>query len=96
MTETGQSLGANTVWQTKLDASGRIVLPAEARLELGLDQGDEVLLVRDEHGLHVKTPAQLVREVQAYFSALWPKERSVTEELLRERREEALREAGGD
>jgi AbrB family looped-hinge helix DNA binding protein len=96
MTEATPSPHPGNVWQTKIDSSGRIVLPAEARAELGLERGDEVVLVRDDDGLHVKTPAQLTMEVQAYFAALWPSERDVAAELIRERREEAARETRGD
>lgn len=96
MTEATHSPQPGNVWQTKIDASGRIVLPAEARAELGLERGSEVVLVRDGEGLHVKTPAQLAAEVQDYFAALWPNERDVAAELIRDRRDEAARETRGD
>lgn len=87
---------SNQVWQTKVDTSGRVLLPVEARTELGLQSGDQVVLVRDETGLHLKTVAQVRREIQDYFAGLWPQDVDVVAELLEERRQEAAREAGGD
>ncbi len=84
------------IWQAKVDTSGRVLLPVEARAELGLRNGDHVVLVRDERGLHLKTVAQIGQEIQEYFAGLWPREQDVAAELLSERREEAAREAGGD
>jgi AbrB family looped-hinge helix DNA binding protein len=80
-------------YHTKMDGSGRIVLPAEVRKEMKLSAGDELLVVEDKAGFHLKTAAQALREVQEYVASVVPLGVSLVEELLRERREEAARES---
>ncbi len=80
------------VFRSKLDSSGRIVLPREVRERMSLKFGDGVLLIDDAEGVRLETPEQSLREAQAYFSKLVEPGVSVVDELLRERREEAARE----
>ncbi len=78
--------------KTKLGKSGRIVIPTEYRKKLGLKSGDEVIMHLDETGVHLYTPAQAVMRAQALVRRYVPEERSLSEELISERREEAARE----
>lgn len=80
------------VFRSKLDSSGRIVLPWEVRERMSLKFGDGVLLIDDAEGVRLETPEQSLREAQAYFSKLVEPGVSVVDKLLRERREEAARE----
>lgn len=80
------------VYPARLDASGRIVLPVELRSEMGISQGDELLIIKDEFGLHVETPEQASAALRAYFMALVPRAVSLADELIAERRAEAERE----
>lgn len=79
-------------YHTKLDASGRIVIPAEVRQRKKLTEGDTVVVVDDEQGLHVQTLDQAIAEAQAYFCDCIPADVSLVDELIAERREEAKRE----
>jgi AbrB family looped-hinge helix DNA binding protein len=79
-------------YHTKLDSSGRIVIPAEVRQRKKLTEGDTVVVVDDDQGLHVKTLAQAIAEAQAYFCAGIPEDVSLVDQLIAERREEAKRE----
>jgi len=79
-------------YQTRLDGSGRIVLPAELRQRHHLAEGDTLLVVEDETGLHVKPFEQVVREAQTYFRSVIPPGVSLADELVAERRAEAVRE----
>lgn len=83
---------AHHVYHTKLDASGRIVIPVEVRQRRNIGQGQTLVVVEDEHGLHVKTIDEVVAEAQEYFLTLAPAEVSLVDELLAERRAEAARE----
>lgn len=78
--------------KTRLGQGGRLVIPAEYRRRLGLETGDEVLMRLDEEGLHLSTPAQAVARAQAFVRRYIPEERSLSDELISERREEAARE----
>jgi AbrB family looped-hinge helix DNA binding protein len=80
------------VYHLKVDASGRIVLPAEARERNHIAEGDTVVIVEDAQGLHIKTREKAIAEAQAYFAALAPASVSFSEEILKDRRSEAERD----
>jgi AbrB family looped-hinge helix DNA binding protein len=80
------------VYHTKIDSSGRIVIPVEARERRKLEEGDTILLVEDKHGLHVKTLDQALADVQAYYATLAPRERVLSDEINEDRRSEAERD----
>jgi AbrB family looped-hinge helix DNA binding protein len=80
------------VYRSRVDQSGRIVLPAEVREELGLEPGSSVLLVRDKEGVRLDTPDHALAELQAYFRSFVPDGVSLVDELIEERRAEAARE----
>ena len=76
----------------KLGQNGRMIIPAELRHGLNLKEGDELLVTLDNKRLILETEeALLERLYQAVGEP--PKGELVSEELLRERREEARREA---
>lgn len=79
-------------YHARLDASGRIVLPAEVRQRHHWSEGDAVIVVDDERGVLVKSFDQVVQEAQDYFQAVIPKGVSLVDELIAERRDEAARE----
>ena len=79
-------------FKTKLGKSGRIVIPTECRRALGVEPGDEIILHLDEEGLRLYTPAQAVAWAQSLVRRYVPEERSLSEELISERRQEAERE----
>ena len=82
-------------YHAKVIAGGKIVIPAELRRELGIADGDSLVIERDDKGgLVLKTYEQVVREVQAEFRAMMPKDYqgSIVDELIAERRAEAVRE----
>jgi len=76
----------------KVDASGRIVLPSEARERHRIAGGDTVIVVEDDRGLHIKTRDQLIAEAQAYFAKLAPPDVMLSEEILQDRRSEIERD----
>lgn len=84
-------------YYAKVIAGGKIVIPAEIRRELGIADGDSLVVERDDAGsLVIKTYAQIVREVQDEFRRLRGPDletTSVVDELLADRRLDAAREA---
>jgi len=76
----------------KVDAPGRIVLPAEARQHNHIAEGDTVIITEDAEGLTSKTRDKVLSDAQAYFVKLAPASVSLSEELLEERRSEAERD----
>ena len=79
-------------YRAKVDPSGRIVIPAELRIRLGIAEGDELIVESDGEHVVVKTAEQALKDAQAYFASFVPPGVSLVDELLKERREEARRE----
>ena len=84
--------GEQQIYNLKVDASGRIVLPADARDRQQIASGDTVVVVEDDHGLHIKTREQIKAEVQAYFADLAPPGVLLSEEIQQDRRAEHERD----
>ncbi len=80
------------VFPARLDKSGRVNMPAELREALGISTGSRVHWVKDESGVRIETPEEALRALQDYFMKLAPPDRILSEELIAERRAEALRE----
>ena len=80
------------VSRTKVDSSGRIVLPAEGRQRNHISEGDTVVVVEDDNGFHVKSQSQALAEAQDYFATLAPADVLLSEELLADRRAENERD----
>ena len=74
--------------RARLAEGGRIVIPAEYRQALGLQVGDEIILRLEEDGIHMFTPEQAIKYVQDLLRPYMPKGRSLSKELIAERRVE--------
>ncbi len=74
--------------------SGQIVLPPELRRDAGIEDGDSLVVeLNPDGGLTMKTYAQVVREVQSEFRSMAKSvDRNLVDELLAERRADAVRE----
>ena len=72
---------------------GRLVLPAALRRRLDLPPGDRLIVtVDDQGGFRVVSAREQARGLRGLYRDLAP-DRSLVDELLAERREEARREA---
>lgn len=80
------------IYHTKIDSSGRLVIPAEARERNHISEGDTVVVVDDEQGLHVKSLDQAIADAQAYFAGLASPERVLSDEIITDRRSEIERD----
>lgn len=78
--------------KTKVTEGGRIVIPARMRKAMGMDVGNSVTLTLDDDGLRISTRANAVRRIQELMKDKIDPNRSVVDELIRERREEAANE----
>jgi AbrB family looped-hinge helix DNA binding protein len=70
---------------------GRLVIPAAYRKALGLKPGDEVLLTLEGGEIRIVSMRQAVARAQTLLRRYIPESRSLSEELIKERREEAAR-----
>ncbi len=71
---------------------GRLVIPAALRRSLDLHEGDK-LIAREENGRLILEKREIVGQRLKSLLAHLPKERSVVDELIAERREAAKQEA---
>ena len=79
-------------YHAKVIAGGKIVIPAELRRELGIKDGDVVVVNQTPGGaLTIKTHRQIIREGQERFRAMLRQPFTV-EEFIAEKRAEAERE----
>ncbi|MDP9185536.1 MAG: AbrB/MazE/SpoVT family DNA-binding domain-containing protein [Actinomycetota bacterium] len=75
----------------RMGPQGRIVIPAEIRRELGLDEGS-ILGVRVlERALVIETRDVVLDRIRQRFASV-PPDRSLAQEVIDERTEEARRE----
>lgn len=79
----------------KISGSGRLNLPSELRRLLGLKGPGHVILTVQDGEVRITTMAQELERVRALARPYAPKDRLASEELIRERRAEAKREADG-
>jgi AbrB family looped-hinge helix DNA binding protein len=77
----------------KVDSAGRVVLPADFRRRSGVGPGDQLVAEDDGTTIHIKTYDQVLKDVQSFFKEIAPPGVVLSEELIRERRAEAAREA---
>jgi antitoxin PrlF len=76
----------------KLGQNGRMIIPAELRHSLDLKEGDELLVTIEGKRLVLETEAALLERLYTTVGEP-PEDELVSDELIRERREEAQREA---
>ena len=79
--------------RAKIDKAGRILIPAKLRAELNVGPGDPVVLETNGDELHVRPYRLAIQEAQAIIRKYIPdRDRSLVDELIKERRQEAERE----
>lgn len=71
---------------------GRIVIPARYRKTIGVDVGDEVVLVLDGESVRLLTPRQAVKQAQAIVRRYIPSADRLADELIEDRHREAKRD----
>ena len=79
--------------RANIDKAGRILIPAKLRAELKVGPGDPVVLETNGDELHVRPYRLAIQEAQAIIRKYIPdRDRSLVDELIKERRQEAERE----
>ena len=77
---------------TRVNPNGRIVIPARFRKALGIDVGDEVLLRMENNELRITTLKRRLARAQQLVRKHMRRGRSLSEELIAERRDTARHE----
>jgi bifunctional DNA-binding transcriptional regulator/antitoxin component of YhaV-PrlF toxin-antitoxin module len=87
----GQCSGDQTIVEgerVRMSAGGRIVIPQHMRQAIGIEPGHELLLRMDGDCLRVYSLPSAVRQSQAIVQRYVSKDRMLSEELLRDRKQE--------
>ena len=82
---------ASAVVEVNMGRQGRLVIPAALRRSLSLSEGDTLVARQVEGRLVLEKPEAIKQRLRARFSRV-PAERQLVDELLAERRQEALGE----
>lgn len=80
------------VVRTKVTQGGRIVIPVEMRRRLGIEIGEDVNIALDGESLTILTQKESIRRAQALVDKFVPKNVSLVDELIADRRKEAADE----
>jgi AbrB family looped-hinge helix DNA binding protein len=78
--------------KTKISESGSVVIPSEYRKQLGLEVGDEVMIGLVNGEVRIFTLEQAIKRAQEIVRRYVPEGRSLSDDLVAERRQESLRE----
>jgi AbrB family looped-hinge helix DNA binding protein len=73
----------------KLGEGGRLVIPAEYRKALGVQTGDELVLILEDKTMRVLTPREAIKRAQALVRSYVPEGQSLSDELIADRRRES-------
>jgi len=77
---------------SRVGPGGRIVIPAPIRKRLGIETGETVVLRCTDEQAQLYSHTMTVKRLQQFVRRHVPEGLSLSEELLRERRREALSE----
>lgn len=78
--------------KTKISEGGRVVIPSEYRKQLGLEVGSEVMIGLVNGELRIFTLDVAIKRAQEIVRRYVPQGRSLSDELIAERRQENLSE----
>lgn len=79
-------------YQTQLSKEGRVLIPAELRKALGLLPDEPLNIYAVDGEIRIVSRVQAIRQMQKRMAKYVKPGKSVVDELIRERREEAARE----
>ncbi|MEM7785678.1 MAG: AbrB/MazE/SpoVT family DNA-binding domain-containing protein [Planctomycetota bacterium] len=80
------------VWHTKVDMSGRVLLPLELREAMQAMPGTGLIWTVTSDGIVLQHSHELLSKIQGFFQSLSPEDEIWSDESIQERSEEAARE----
>ncbi|WP_414657905.1 AbrB/MazE/SpoVT family DNA-binding domain-containing protein [Deinococcus sp. VB343] len=76
-------------YKLKIQAQGRVIVPTDVRANLGVQEGDELILVKEEYGYRLTSRRLLAESLYGSLKKAEDEERDFTQELLDDRKVEA-------
>lgn len=77
---------------TKMEPNGRVMIPAKIRKEFGLKTGATFIVSYSNKQLILESPLKYWEELQSEFTKAYKGKKLLSEELIEDRRKEAIRE----
>lgn len=87
-----KAMASGNIVKTKVTQGGRIVIPADMRRRLGIEVGEDVNLALDGESVRILTRKESIRMAQMLVRTFVPKDVSLVDELIADRRREATNE----
>ena len=87
-----QSGNGRSIFHVRVDGVGRVVIPAGLRQRHQIESGQELVIEDGDGGIRLRTMGEVIQEIQDYCLKFGDPNELWSEELIRERREEAARE----
>jgi AbrB family looped-hinge helix DNA binding protein len=81
-----------TPFRTKIGSDGRIMIPAALRKDLQLAPGEELVVSRDEDGIHLRTLSMAIDHARRLVAQYIPPGTDLVAELRAGRKAEAAAE----
>lgn len=78
--------------RTHFPENGRIVIPANMRKALGVSANDEIIITLEEGSISIHKPIDKIVQIQKMIASCVPEGISLSEELIKERREESKKD----
>lgn len=82
----------DNIVRTKVTQGGRIVIPVDMRRRLGIEIGGDVSITLDGESIRILTQKESIKRAQALVKKFVPKGVSLVDELIGDRRREAVNE----
>lgn len=79
--------------RVQMNENGRVVIPATVRKELGIKAGDSLFLTVIDHELRLVTQRERIARAQRLVRKYFAPGTQMSEELISDRREEAVKES---
>lgn len=92
MTEHKKFGPQNGSWRVSMAVGGRVVVPAAVREELGLAEGDPLVLTVDDGTVRIETYARNVERLRAQVRTMIRPTGDLVDRFLADKRAEAMRE----
>lgn len=85
---TKQTLSATT----KMEPNGRVMIPASIRKKLDIKSGASLVIMVQNNQVIMKNTLQVWEDLRAEFTKSYKGKKLLSEELMEDRRKEAIRE----
>ncbi len=71
----------------RLSKKGQLVLPKEMRKDLGIKDGDELVIIKEDTYIMVTTPEHFARSTRGLMKHTWGKNRAEMDDSISKERE---------